>query len=112
MSARAVATHRAPSRQDRQPAPLQRLRYPHPHLAPGRLFDRHRHDCRLDFRCGAVLRDRLPAADLLQGQLAPFVVQLLEAVEVVAALSSTLAICGGVEWRSDLAVMAGVSPPR
>ena len=27
-------------------------------------------------------------------------------------LSSTLAICGGVEWRSDLAVMAGVSPPR
>ena len=26
-------------------------------------------------------------------------------------LSSTLAI-GGVEWRSDLAVMAGVSPPR
>ena len=30
----------------------------------------------------------------------------------VRALSSTLAICGGVEWRSDLAVMAGVSPPR
>src|SRR3954454_10357099 len=27
-------------------------------------------------------------------------------------LSSTLAICSGVEWRSDLAVMAGVSPPR
>src|SRR6478609_5905091 len=28
------------------------------------------------------------------------------------ALISTLAICGVIEWRSDLAVMAGVSPPR
>jgi hypothetical protein len=27
-------------------------------------------------------------------------------------LSSTLAIWGRIEWRSDLAVMAGVSPPR
>ena len=26
-------------------------------------------------------------------------------------LISTLAICGGVEWRSDVAVMAGVFPP-
>src|SRR5215213_5722631 len=29
-----------------------------------------------------------------------------------SSLSSTLANCGGVEWRSDLAVMAGVSPSR
>jgi hypothetical protein len=38
----------------------------------------------LDLRRHAVLQDRLAAADLLQRQLAAFVVQLLEAVEAVA----------------------------
>src|SRR5207245_3176711 len=39
----------------------------------------------------AVLQHRLPAADLLQRQLAAFVVEFLEAVEAVAAVSHHLA---------------------
>jgi hypothetical protein len=39
----------------------------------------------------AVLQDWLAPADLLQGQLAAFVVQLLEAVKTVAAVAHHLA---------------------
>ena len=39
----------------------------------------------------AVLQDRLTAADLLQGKLAAFVAQLLEAVEAVPAVAHHLA---------------------
>src|SRR5262249_20475334 len=76
-------------RRDRQPAPLQRLR--DPHLAPGRLFDRQRHHRLFDLDRRAVLQDRFAAADLLQCQLAAFVVQLLEAVGAVAAIAHHLA---------------------
>ena len=69
---------------DRQPLPLEHLR--DPNLAPGWLFDRHRDYCLLDFRGSAVLQHRLAAADLLQRQLAAFVVELLKAVEAVAAV--------------------------
>src|SRR5207302_10572584 len=47
-----------------------------------RLFDLNRR---------AVLQDRLPAADLLQRQLAAFVVQLLEPIEAVPAITHHLA---------------------
>ena len=78
-----------PGGRDRQPAPLERVR--DPHLAPGRLLDRQRHRRFLDLDRRAVLQDRLPAADLLQRQLAAFVVQLLEPVEAVAAVPHHLA---------------------
>ena len=81
------ATH--PGRRDRQAAPLQRFR--DPHLAPGRLLDRQLDRRLFDLRRRAVLQDRLPAADLLQGQLATFVVQLLEPIEAVAAVAHHLA---------------------
>src|SRR4029453_18268155 len=45
----------------------------------------------LDLRRCTVLQDRLSATDLLQRQLAAFVVELLEAVEAVAAVSHHLA---------------------
>jgi hypothetical protein len=73
-------------RRDRQALPLQRLR--HPHLAPGRLLDRHRP---FDLRRRAVLQDWLAPADFLQRQLAAFVVKLLEAVKAVAAVAHHLA---------------------
>ena len=50
-----------------------------PHLAEGGLLDRKRHHRRLDLRGDTVLQHRLAPADLLQGQFAAFVVQLLEA---------------------------------
>ena len=62
-------------RRDRQAVPLQRLR--HPHLTPGRLLDRQLDHRPFDFRCRAVLQHRLAPADLLQSQLAAFVVELL-----------------------------------
>src|SRR5437762_11446734 len=73
----------------RQPTPLQRLRYPH--LAPGRLLDCHLDRRLFDVRRRPVLQDRLAAADLLQRQLAAFVVQLLEPVEAVTAVAHHLA---------------------
>jgi hypothetical protein len=74
---------------NRQPTPLQRLRYPH--LAPGRLLDCHLDRRLFDVRRRPVLQDRLAAADLLQRQLAAFVVQLLEPIEAVAAVAHHLA---------------------
>ncbi len=74
---------------NRQPTPLQRLRYPH--LAPGRLLDCHLDRRLFDVRRRPVLQDRLAAADLLQRQLAAFVVQLLEPIKAVAAVAHHLA---------------------
>ena len=64
-----------PGRRDRQAAPLQRLR--HPHLAPGRLLDGQANHRLFDLDRRTVLQDRLLAADLLQRQLAAFVVEML-----------------------------------
>ena len=69
---------------NRQPAPLQGVR--DAYLAPGRLLDRHLDRRLFDVDRGAVLQDRLLAADLLQRQLAAFVVQLLEPIKAVAAV--------------------------
>ena len=76
-------------RRDRQTLSLQRLR--HPHLAPGWLLDRQVDHRLFDLRGGAVLQHWLAPADLLQGQLAAFVVELLEAVKAVAAVTHHLA---------------------
>jgi hypothetical protein len=45
----------------------------------------------LDLDRGAVLQDRLAPADLLQRQLAAFVVELLEAIEAVPTVAHHLA---------------------
>src|SRR5215211_3441338 len=71
-------THSTPSRSSRS---LPKVSTNPGEAHPGRLLDGHLHDRLLDLRRRAVLQDWLPAADLLQGQLAPFVVQLLEAIE-------------------------------
>ena len=56
-------------------------------MTPGRLLDRHLDRRLFDVGRGAVLQDRLLAADLLQRQLAAFVVQLLEPIKAVAAVA-------------------------
>jgi len=82
---------------DRQALPLQCLRYSH--LTPGRLLDRQVNHRLLDFRRGAVLQHRLAAADLLQRQLAAFVVALFEPVKAVPAVAHHLAGLADVaEW--------------
>jgi hypothetical protein len=48
--------------------------------------------CRLDRR--AVLQHRLATADLLQGQLAAFVVQLLEAIQIIRIRSADRTLHG------------------
>src|SRR6516164_9560410 len=78
-----------PGRRDRQALPLQSLRYPD--LAPGRLLDRQVDHRPFDLRRRAVLQDWLASADLLQRQLAAFVVELLKAVKAVAAVAHHLA---------------------
>src|SRR5262245_33389052 len=75
--------------QDHEPALAQLVG--HAHLAEGRLVDRDRHDGVLDLLGHAVLQYRLLAADLLQRQLATGVVERLEAVEAVAAVTHHLA---------------------
>ena len=60
-------------------------------LAEGRLLNGQRNDGVFDLLRHAVLQHRLLAADLLQRQLAAFVVELLEAVEAVAAVAHHLA---------------------
>src|SRR5439155_4440404 len=74
---------------NRQAAPLQRLRYAH--LTPGGLIDRQSDHRLFDLNRRAVLQHRLTAADLLQCQLAAFIVELLEAIEAVAAVPHHLA---------------------
>jgi hypothetical protein len=74
---------------DRHPLPFQRLR--HPQLAPGRLLDGEHYDRLLDLDWGAVLQHRLAAADLLQRELAAFVVELLEPIKAVPGIAHHLA---------------------
>ena len=74
---------------DREPALAQLVG--DPHLAEGGLLNRELDDRRLDLRGDPVLQHRLAPADLLQRQLAAFVVQLLEAVEAVARIAHHLA---------------------
>src|SRR5215831_7610646 len=74
-----------PGGRDRQAPTLQH--FGHSHLAPGRLLDRQIDRCLFDFRRGAVLQYRLAPADLLQRQLAAFVIQLLEAIEAVPTVA-------------------------
>jgi hypothetical protein len=62
-----------------------------PHLAERRLLDRHLHHRLLDRRVDAVLLDRLPARHLRQRQVAALLVQLLKAIETIAAVSHDLA---------------------
>src|SRR5215469_10087090 len=81
------ATHAR--RRDRQTLSFQRLR--HPHLTPGRLLDRQVDHRLFDLRRRAVLQHWLAPADLLQRQLAAFLVKLLEAVKAIAAVAHHLA---------------------
>ncbi len=81
------ATHA--SGRDREPALAQFVG--DANLAESRLLDGNRHDGVFDFLCDAVFQHGLLAADLLQRQLAAFVVKLLEAVEAVAAVTHHLA---------------------
>src|ERR1700731_1354183 len=60
-------------------------------LAEGRLLQRKFNDPRRDLGRGPVRQDRLLTADLLQRQLAAFVIEFLEAVEAVAAIAEHLA---------------------
>jgi hypothetical protein len=57
----------------------------------GGLLDRERNDGVFDVLRHAVLQHRLLAADLLQCQLATFVVELLEPIEAVATVAHHLA---------------------
>src|SRR3981189_2828788 len=61
------------------------------HLAEGRLLHRKFNDPLRDLGRGPVRQDRLLAADLLQRQLAAFVIEILEAVEAIAAIAEHLA---------------------
>ena len=69
-----------------QALPLQRLR--HPDLAPSRLLDRLRDGRLFDLNRGAVLQHWFAPADLLQRQLAAFIVQLFKPVKAVSAVCS------------------------
>src|ERR1700676_3816777 len=60
-------------------------------LAESRLLDGNRNDGVFDLLCDAVFQHWLLAADLLQRQLAAFVIEFLEAVEAVAAIAHHLA---------------------
>ena len=62
-----------------------------PDLPEGRLLDGERNDGVFDLLLCAVLQHWLLAADLMQRQLAAGVVQLLEPVEAVAAVTHDLA---------------------
>jgi hypothetical protein len=57
------------------------------HLAIGRLLGGKGEDSLLDVCFDAILEAGLLAADLLHGQLTALLVQLLEAVEAVAAVT-------------------------
>src|ERR1051325_6776939 len=81
------AAHAAPG--DEQPLLLQLVRGAE--LPVGGLLEGHLDDGRLNVLLDAVLQNRLPAADLLEGQLAARVVEFLEAVEAVAAVAHHLA---------------------
>jgi len=77
------------SRRNRQTALLQLIG--DANLAEGRLLNRKCNDSVLDLLRHTVLQHRLLAADLLQRELAPLVVEFLEAIETVAAVAHHLA---------------------
>ena len=66
----------------------------HPHLPERRLLDGHLHHGLLDRRVDAVLLDRFPARHLGQRQVPALLVELLKAIETVAAVSHHLAGLG------------------
>jgi hypothetical protein len=91
--------------------PIARAALAPPRPEPGprraaRSLDRQLDHRLLDLRRGAVLQDRLPAADLLRRQLA-FVVQLLKPIKAVAAVPHHLA---GLADIAELAWPAPVIP--
>jgi hypothetical protein len=71
----------------------------HAHLAEGRLLNSEGNNGIFGVLRYAVLQHRLLAADLLQCQLAAFVVELFEAVEAVAAVTHHLA---GLAYIAEL----------
>src|SRR3954452_2467100 len=62
-----------------------------PDLAKGRLLQRQLDDDRLDLGRRAVRQQRLASRELLKGDFAPDLIQLLEAVEAVARVAHHLA---------------------
>jgi hypothetical protein len=58
-----------------------------PCLAPGGLLDGDVDDRLLDLWGDAVFEDGLAAGELLEGELAAFFIELLEAIEAVAGIS-------------------------
>src|SRR3954453_15632737 len=62
-----------------------------PDLAKGRLLQRQLDDDRLDLGRRAVRQQRLAARELLKGDFAPDLIQLLEAIEAVARVAHHLA---------------------
>src|SRR3954469_15728389 len=62
-----------------------------PDLAKGRLLQRQLDDDRLDLGRRAVRQQRLASRELLKGDFAPSIIQLLEAVEAVARVAHHLA---------------------
>jgi hypothetical protein len=78
-----------PKGRDRLAALFQFVRYPQ--LTPARLRDRQFDHRRLERGIHPVLQDRLGAADVLQRQLATFIVELLKPVKAVAAITHQLA---------------------
>src|SRR5262249_13088782 len=63
----------------------------HADLTEGRLLDRQHYDGVLDLLRHAVLQYRLLPADFLQGQFTALLLELLEAVEAIAAVAHHLA---------------------
>jgi hypothetical protein len=81
-----------------------------PRLAPGRLIDRHRRHRCLDLRGDPVLQNRLAARQLLQRQLAAFVVEIFEPVEAVPAQAHDLAGLADVAELLGQFEQAGLGP--
>jgi DDE superfamily endonuclease len=69
---------------------LTRSRSSYPHLAPGWLLDGDIHHRPLDLRLRPVLQAGLAPADLLKGNLAALLVQLLKPIKAVAAVAIIL----------------------
>ena len=82
-------TQRTPAGETIKPALCQFVG--DPDLAKSGLLDGERNDSVLDLLRYTILQDRLLAADFLQRQFAALVVELLEAIETVAAVAHHLA---------------------
>jgi hypothetical protein len=77
-----------PSRRDGQGLLPQFIGYPQ--LPPGRLLDRHLHNRLFPLRRHAILQERLLAGDLLEGGLTAGLIELLETIEAVSAITPQL----------------------